>query len=137
VCARGLRGWWEADEPRGYVPPTREQLAQRVAAETWAARVKYYKRFGVVPPPLCASHGVHERGADCDACIAKRAADARIRETLAEREPLVRQGFTWVRGRMEFWPDIEDEVRHGGAEVRHGMDEDRGPWLGGAGQGRH
>lgn len=83
---------------------TPEQRLTRVTSETLALRVAWYGRFGVAAPPLCPELGQHrtQRALDaCDACAARRAADAKVREILIARSAEVAQGFTWINGVRE------------------------------------
>lgn len=57
----------------------------------------------------------------CRACQAKRVADAMVVEITRARSPMVEAGYTWLRGRMERWADVQDEVlRRGAKEVQDG-----------------
>ncbi len=105
--------WGAAEPDPGQEPPepartarreTPEQLLTRVISETLALRVAWYGRFGVASPPLCPESGQHrtQRALDaCEACAARCAADAKVREILIARSAEVAQGFTWINGVRE------------------------------------
>lgn len=103
----------DSDRPKKGPP---EDPTLRIRREIREARVKHFERYGVRPPvedPTCC----FVLACTCSECKDRARAQAEVDAILAERNLLVQQGWTWMRGRKERIDDLiaEGVIPGGGA----------------------
>jgi hypothetical protein len=92
----------ESDRPKKGPP---EDPTLRIRREIREERVKHFARFGVRPPvedPTCC----FAPACTCLECQDYRRAQGEVDAILDERNLLVQQGWTWIRGRKEREADL-------------------------------